>query len=325
MTGLSRRTFLRGALAVGVIGAGVFGTDQVIYHVRQATWARRHRARLVLRGRAVTFRIEAPLLDDAAVYIDQTGQIESIRRSTDPEPSGYATAPHLDTGGVIYPGLIDLHNHPYHDLHALSTPPRSTPYTSHQQWQHDSLYQKDVDGPNSPLWVYWTLAKEECLKFVEMKALVGGVTTLQGLGRQVFGDAAPREGWLLRHVEQEWRGTTPVAEDFVSLPPGRDPYALLRQTMSDGTVVIHHLAEGSDPSLRHDFELLAMHGCLGPRLIGIHANSLSAEQLQRWGRLGGTLVWSPMSNMWLYGETTDVAAAKQAGLRICLGPDWSIT
>lgn len=325
MSGLTRRAFLRGALAVGVVGAGVFGSDQVVYHLRQATWARRNRARLVLRGRVVTFQRRSPMLDNGAVYIDHTGQIDSIQRSTDPVPSGYATAPHIDTGGVIYPGLIDLHNHPYHDLHPLSAPPRSTPYTSHQQWQHDSRYQEDIDGPRSPLGDYWTLAKEECLKFVEMKALVGGVTTLQGLGRQLFGAAQPREGWLLRHVEQEWRATAPVAEDFVSLPPVPDPYALLRQTMSAGTAVIHHLAEGSDPSLGRDFELLAQHGCLGPRFIGIHANSLSEEQFQRWGRQGGTLVWSPMSNLWLYGETTDVAAAKQAGLRICLGPDWSIT
>lgn len=325
MRRLTRRTFLRGALAAGVMGTGLLGSDQLIYHVRQAGRTRRQRARLVLRGRVVTFRTRNPLLEDGAVYIDDTGQIESIRRTTDPEPSGYATAPHLDTGGVIYPGLIDLHNHPYHDLHPLDTPPRSTPYTSHQQWQGDSLYQKDIDGPHSRLWVFWALAKEECLKFVEMKALVGGVTTLQGLGREVFGSAAPREGWLLRHVEQEWKGSTPVVEDFVSLPPGRDPYGRPRQTMSEGTVVIHHLAEGSDPSLGRDFESLAAQGCLGPRLVGIHANSLSAEQFQRWGRQGGTLVWSPMSNLWLYGETTDVAAAKEAGLRICLGPDLSLT
>ena len=30
-----------------------------------------------------------------------------------------------------------------------------------------------------------------------------------------------------------------------------------------------------------------------------------------------------MSNLLLYGTTTDVAAAKEAGVRICLAPDWS--
>lgn len=325
MTGLSRRAFLQGALAAGILGAGLLGNDQVADYLRQASWRRRPRARLVLSGRVVTFRSDVPVIDDGAVYIDQTGQIEAIRRRKEPEPPGYVSAPHLKTKGVIYPGLIDLHNHPYYDLRSLWTPKRSTPYASHQQWQRDSGLQKDVEYPHSPQWVCWRLAREECLKFVEMKALVGGVTTLQGLGPQVFGGAAPREGWLLRHVEQERRGATPVAEDFVFLPPVNDPYALLRQRMANGTVVIHHLAEGSDPALGRDFESLAAHGCLGPRLVGIHANSLSPEQFQRWGRQGGTLVWSPMSNVWLYGQTTDVASAHDAGLRICLGPDWSIS
>ena len=42
-------------------------------------------------------------------------------------------------------------------------------------------------------------------------------------------------------------------------------------------------------------------------------------------RLGVGLVWSPRSNFELYGATADVAAAKRAGVRIALAPDWSPT
>src|SRR3546814_4445453 len=35
------------------------------------------------------------------------------------------------------------------------------------------------------------------------------------------------------------------------------------------------------------------------------------------------MVWSPLSNLLLYGQTADVAAAKAAGLTIGLGSDWS--
>ena len=35
------------------------------------------------------------------------------------------------------------------------------------------------------------------------------------------------------------------------------------------------------------------------------------------------IVWSPFSNLWLYGGTTDVLAARAAGLRVCLGSDWT--
>jgi hypothetical protein len=35
------------------------------------------------------------------------------------------------------------------------------------------------------------------------------------------------------------------------------------------------------------------------------------------------VVWSPLSNLLLYGKTTDVVAARTAGLTIALGSDWS--
>ena len=35
------------------------------------------------------------------------------------------------------------------------------------------------------------------------------------------------------------------------------------------------------------------------------------------------MVWSPMSNLLLYGGTADIAAALAAGVRIGIGSDWS--
>ena len=34
-------------------------------------------------------------------------------------------------------------------------------------------------------------------------------------------------------------------------------------------------------------------------------------------------MWSPLSNLLLYGQTADVAAAKAAGVHITLAPDWA--
>ena len=41
------------------------------------------------------------------------------------------------------------------------------------------------------------------------------------------------------------------------------------------------------------------------------------------GQHGGSMVWSPLSNLLLYGATARVDAAKRAGVRIGLGSDWS--
>ncbi len=35
------------------------------------------------------------------------------------------------------------------------------------------------------------------------------------------------------------------------------------------------------------------------------------------------MVWSPLSNYLLYGETADMTAAKAAGVNIALGSDWA--
>jgi hypothetical protein len=37
------------------------------------------------------------------------------------------------------------------------------------------------------------------------------------------------------------------------------------------------------------------------------------------------MVWSPLSNLLLYGGTADIKAARASGLNICLGSDWSPT
>jgi len=38
---------------------------------------------------------------------------------------------------------------------------------------------------------------------------------------------------------------------------------------------------------------------------------------------GASMVWSPLSNLLLYGETADVTEARKAGVLTALGPDWS--
>jgi hypothetical protein len=44
-----------------------------------------------------------------------------------------------------------------------------------------------------------------------------------------------------------------------------------------------------------------------------------------YARFKGAMVWSPMSNLLLYGKTARVGDAKRCGVRIGLGSDWSPT
>jgi 5-methylthioadenosine/S-adenosylhomocysteine deaminase len=58
-------------------------------------------------------------------------------------------------------------------------------------------------------------------------------------------------------------------------------------------------------------------------LIAIHGSALGQPQLDAIAAVGATLVWSPFSNLWLHGQTAEIAQAKASGLRLCLGSDWA--
>jgi hypothetical protein len=58
---------------------------------------------------------------------------------------------------------------------------------------------------------------------------------------------------------------------------------------------------------------------------GIHAAGLLPQDFDVLANHGSSVIWSPLSNLLLYGGTARVEAARQAGVRIGLGSDWSPT
>jgi len=68
-----------------------------------------------LRGRVVTMDGADAVLDDGVVYLDR-GAIAAVRAAAGPPPGGFESLAVLDTGGTIYPGLIELHNHLPYDV-----------------------------------------------------------------------------------------------------------------------------------------------------------------------------------------------------------------
>src|SRR5205823_94950 len=132
----------------------------------------------------------------------------------------------------------------------------------------------------------------------------------------------PFEGWMVRNVEDETFGThRKTVYQSVRTLGGAD-FAGVKQHLTAGAAFVYHLAEGTAPSLVKEFTELQAHDCLQPRLAAIHATALHAAQFEQWAPHGGSIVWSPFSNLWLYRATSDVAAARQARIRICLGADW---
>ena len=101
----------------------------------------------VLRGTVVTMRPDGQVLPGGAVYVGDDGLIAAVT-PLDPVPSGFENAVQIAAGGLIYPGLIDLHNHlMYNSLPLWTEPARKKPWTSHNQWGGAPTYSAQISQP----------------------------------------------------------------------------------------------------------------------------------------------------------------------------------
>ena len=274
---------------------------------------------LVLTGTVVTYDDAQPVVTGGAVYIGDGGVIDAVQPAGRASPAGYSRARRVATDGVITPGLIDLHNHLAYNFLPVWSSPRDEPYTSRQQWPGAATYGRDISNPAQAMGI---AAAAAALRYAEVKAAVGGVTAIQG--SPPLTRAFP--GWMVRNIEKE---TIPAHGDdqliFQSVikadVPQLEKYA---PRLAAGHSFVYHLAEGTAPALIEEYTDLRRAGCVHPNLVAIHSTALRAGEYEDWAARGaGTVVWSPFSNIWLYGDTTDVLAARRHGHLLCLGSDWA--
>ncbi|HEX6702319.1 MAG TPA: amidohydrolase family protein [Gaiellaceae bacterium] len=275
---------------------------------------------LELQGTVVTFDDARTVIEDGVVYIND-GKIAGVASSTDPAPDGFPKAPRVDTGAYVYPGLIDLHSHLAYNTLPLWAG-EGAPYRDHHSWTREDHpdYGSTISWPSR---VLGTVEPEALIKYVEVKALVGGTTSIQGAPHST----RPVKGWLLRIVDVEQLGplSNPV---LVSALQKRvdDLHACGETLRNTGGVFIYHMAEGIQGSaVLSEFTDVTSAGLLQPGLIGVHATALTKDDFTAWEAAAqtGNIVWSPFSNLWLYSKTTDVVEASKQGFRISIGSDWS--
>jgi 5-methylthioadenosine/S-adenosylhomocysteine deaminase len=228
----------------------------------------------------------------------------------------------LDSDGIILPGLIDLHGHPEFNVFAPWEPPRA--YVNRYAWRASDHYQALIREPQNRL--LSALPQGTQLRYAEIRALVGGVTAIQGASGR---NRATTES-LVRNVDLRIFGQH-KARTMIDLPAsltdrGGDTLTAILAGIDAGEVDAFyvHLAEGQRNNQRsiNEFDQLVNLGALTPATVVIHGTALTRDQLGALADAGAKLVWSPQSNLRLYGETTRAADALNVGLPIALGADW---
>lgn len=285
-------------------------------------------ARILIRGTIVTpdGPLEGEVLVDgdtiACVAADCTG---------DPAANGASI---LEANGYVLPGLIDLHNHVLFNIFDEDDWAPTQTYMNHNQWPQNADYGLVVDAKQA-------LNGEgndtydlgcEMLKYGEMKALIAGTTSMQGspgTGKSCFGS-------MIRSIDTQ----NDLPEEKVqtaTIFPSNDAADGVCANFADGdtTAYVIHVGEGVDETSRSEFDDLetigADDGCLiDEKTTIIHGTAFTQDEIDTMAAAGMSLVWSPKSNVFLYGggtdlsKTTDIPAMVAAGINISIGPDWSL-
>lgn len=276
---------------------------------------------MILEGRIVTMDPANRVIDRGRLYVKDSTLL-AVQAAEAPPPAGFAGVAVTKTGGTLYPGLIELHNHLAYNALRLWAVPKL--YTNRDQWSGIPAYRQLVSGPMTVIGESPDLLPA-LVRYVEMKCLVGGVTTSQGIA--LFSNAGARRFYrgIVRNVESTDEAVLPEAQTRVADVDARSASAFLERLKKE-TCFLLHLSEGVDPSAHKHFEALRIEGtrwAILPQLAGIHAVALTAQDFALYGARGASIIWSPLSNCLLYGKTADVKAAKAAGVRIGIGSDWS--
>lgn len=285
---------------------------------------------IVLKGKVVTMTGSAIRRGQVVI---KNGLIEAIRPVGAPVPPGAIV---IETKGFIYPGLMNLHNHMEYNFVPLY--PVTKHFENHDDWPSGKAYETHVNNP----WKVTTDRNiygldDEAFKFAEVRSIIGGETTTQGVDNN---PAISRS--LVRNVELENFGEDEVGQRafFIDrlfwnhLPEQLDRIKAQKAWLA-------HMCEGIDDYARQEWSNPAFDPALGfttrnrpgmvqanlvwPGLVGVHCTAMTEDDFRAWKAATGQpkIVWSPTSNLLLYGKTTDVAAALRQNALIALGTDWA--
>jgi 5-methylthioadenosine/S-adenosylhomocysteine deaminase len=223
----------------------------------------------------------------------------------------------IDTHAVIAPGLIDLHNHLTYNVFPRWHPMEE--FGNRYDWQQKPIYQTLIESPQAGMVADGLECEME--RYAEVKGISEGETS-------TVGSLANACSMGLEHnldTEDEWH----VAYNVFPLQMSEGDLAPIRQGLANHQLraFLIHLSEGGhqDESAAREFAMMKDRGLLVPGVVLIHGVALRPEDFVEMAAHGVNLIWSPRSNLELYGSTADVAAAKAAHVKIALSPDWSPT
>jgi hypothetical protein len=235
--------------------------------------------------------------------------------------AGYANASIVEcANGVISPGLINPHEH---ITYANNAP------VDHGmiRYEHRHDWRKGAHGATALK--YNSGANNATVAYEELRFVMSGATTLAGAG------GVPG---LLRNVDdtpEELEGTPVEIANSDTFPLGDSDGTMLTtgcaypKPNTPGSIAglesyIPHIAEGIDVEANNEMicQDQGTNDVLGPFTAVIHSVAIGPKEAAALHAAQSGVVWSPRSNVSLYGNTAPAVMLDLAGVPLSIGTDW---
>lgn len=258
---------------------------------------------------------------DGELLIGSTGMITCAAASCS-QAMGYASATTVQcTDAVISPALINPHDHTTYatappDMHGMI------------RYDHRNDWRTGAEGA-TPL-VYKATTDDRLIAAQELRMLLGGTTGLVGSGG-VHGLVRNLGTYPATFLE----GLTEKPASFDTFPLGDENGTLITMGCAypnittasgafNGGQYTPHIAEGVNLAAENELTCasLSSNDLVTGQTSVIHGVGLNAKDVAVIQAAGAKLIWSPRSNLSLYGDTAQVTEFRYAGVPIALGTDW---
>lgn len=262
------------------------------------------------------------VLRGGELLVGTTGSIECVGCDC----SGHALASQsvkmFCPDAAISPGLINAHEH--------LTFAKNSPYTqTGERYEHRHDWRRGIRGHTKISSSGFSNRAQ--IAWNELRMVMGGATSINGSGggrgflRNVDGNQT--EGLNQGSVEYD---TFPLDDANGTLRSSGCDYGDERTTAQKvlgSDAYTPHISEGIDDESRNEFlcstegnfDLIQQNSAL------IHGVGLLPADMRVMAMDGTSLVWSPRSNITLYGETSRTPEMDKEGVTIAMGTDWVIT
>lgn len=288
---------------------------------------------ILLKGDVLT---DGEVFENGSVLVDRTGSTAEIACTgcdCEGETDGATPTTVACNEGVLSPGLINAHDHLGWATAGPYEGDEQTRYDHRHEWRTGARMKPEISTPSSDF-------SREAVLHGELRHLFGGSTSIAGSSR----GTSPQG--LLRNLDaaQATEGLD-VQVEYSTFPLG-DLDGTLRESGCDydgmdsngldsysvlaNDIYLPHVSEGIDAAAGNEFKCLSTIGQESRDLVEhntsiVHGIGMTAEDILELDAEGGNLVWSPRTNIALYGQTADVLTYRRAGVPVALGTDWSVS